>query len=333
MSLMSPVSLSLRHDWRTAEVLALFERPFLDLIYDAQGLQRQYFVSNKIEPATLLSIKTGGCPEDCAYCPQSAHFDTAIEAGKLMPLDTVLTEAARAKAAGATRFCMGAAWRAPKDRDIDTVAAMVAGVRELGLETCVTLGMLTGPQAERLKAAGLDYYNHNLDTSEDFYGAVITTRTYQDRLDTLAHVRRAGINVCCGGIIGLGESLTDRAALLVELANLAQHPESVPINMLTTVEGTPLANATPVDPFDFIRTIAVARIMMPASVIRLSAGRESMSDEMQALCFLAGANSIFLGAKLLTTPNPLPDRDQALFAKLGLTAGVPERRRISSQAG
>jgi biotin synthase len=265
-----------------------------------------------------LSIKTGGCPEDCAYCPQSAKYDAGVKAEKLMSLDAVLAEARAAKAGGATRFCMGAAWREPKDRDMDKVCAMIEGVRDLGMETCVTLGMLTQAQARRLKGAGLDYYNHNLDTSPEFYGEIITTRTYQERLDTLDVVREAGIHVCCGGIVGMGEDVDDRAGMIVALANLPVHPESVPINMLVKVEGTPLADAAAVDPFDFVRAIAVARITMPGSMVRLSAGREDMSEETQALCFLAGANSIFYGPKLLTTPNPGRDRDMALLDKLGL---------------
>ena len=271
--------------------------------------------------STLLSIKTGGCPEDCAYCPQAARYDTGVKAEKLMALDVVLKEAAAAKAGGASRFCMGAAWRSPKDRDIENVCAMVEGVKAMGLETCATLGMLNREQAARLKESGLDYYNHNLDTSPEFYGEIITTRTYEDRLDTLDHVRNAGINVCCGGIVGMGENLADRVGMIATLASLPQHPESVPINMLVQVEGTPLADkVAPLDPLDFVRTIAVARICMPASMVRLSAGREDMSEETQALCFLAGANSIFYGPKLLTTPNPGRDSDMKLLDKLGLRA-------------
>ena len=268
--------------------------------------------------STLLSIKTGGCPEDCAYCPQAARYDTGVDAEKLMSLDAVLAEARAAKAAGASRFCMGAAWRSPKDRDVENVCAMVEGVKALGLETCATLGMLTPGQAKRLKGSGLDYYNHNLDTSPEFYGEIITTRTYQDRLDTLGAVRDAGIHVCCGGIVGMGEGAEDRAGMIATLASLPVHPESVPINMLVQVEGTPLAGERKLDPLEFVRTIAVARITMPKSVVRLSAGREDMSEETQALCFLAGANSIFYGPKLLTTPNPGRDRDMALLDKLGL---------------
>jgi biotin synthase len=278
-----------------------------------------HFDPREVQISTLLSVKTGGCAEDCGYCPQSAHHEAGVKAEKLMAVDDVLAEAKAAKAAGASRFCMGAAWREPKDRDLDDICAMVEGVRELGLETCMTLGMLTRQQAQRLKGSGLDYYNHNLDTSPEFYGQVITTRTYQDRLDTLSHVREAGIHVCCGGIVGMGETREDRVGMVEALANLAEHPESVPINLLVRVEGTPLAEVAPIDQFEFVRTVAVARITMPASVVRLSAGREEMSEEMQALCFIAGANSIFYGPKLLTTPNPEPDRDMQLLAKLGLT--------------
>ncbi len=308
----------IRRDWTRAQIGALFALPFCDLIFRAQTLHRKYFDARQVQISTLLSIKTGGCPEDCAYCPQSARFDTGVAAGKLMSLKTVLDEARAAKTSGATRFCMGAAWREPKDRDLDTVCTMVEGVKEIGLETCVTLGMLTGPQARRLKSAGLDYYNHNLDTSPEYYGDIITTRTYRDRLDTLGQVRDAGIRVCCGGIVGMNESEEDRIGMIHALATLPVHPESVPINMLVRVEGTPLGRAPALAPFDFVRTIAAARICMPASVVRLSAGREEMSDEMQALCFLAGANSIFYGPKLLTTPNPVADRDRALMTELGL---------------
>ncbi len=320
----SSESAAIRHNWTQNEILALFQLPFNDLIYQAQSIHRAHFDPNAVQISTLLSIKTGGCPEDCAYCPQSAHFDTGLKSQKLMPKEAVLAEANRAKSAGATRFCMGAAWRAPKDSDIDEVAELVAEVKSLGLETCATLGMLTRSQAERLKQAGLDYYNHNLDTSESYYGRIITTRTYHDRLDTLVAVREAGMHVCCGGILGLGESLEDRAAMLRTLANLPVHPESVPINGLVRVEGTPLAGAAPIDPLQFVRTIAVARIMMPASFVRLSAGREAMSEELQALCFLAGANSIFYGEKLLTTPNPATDADRDLFERLGLRPLVLE---------
>jgi biotin synthase len=307
-----------RHDWTRAEVRALFELPFPELIFRAQRIHRLHFDPTEVQISTLISIKTGGCPEDCAYCPQSSHYQTSVKAEKLMRLDAVVAEARAAKNAGASRFCMGAAWREPKDRDLDQVCEMVAGVKAIGLETCATLGMLTQRQAQRLKAAGLDYYNHNLDTSPEYYGAIITTRAYQDRLDTLGHVRDAGIHVCCGGIVGMGESAEDRIGMIVTLANLPAHPESVPINMLVKVEGTPLARADALDPIDFVRTIAVARITMPKSVVRLSAGREDMREETQALCFLAGANSIFYGPKLLTTPNPERDRDRRLMGKLGL---------------
>ncbi|GIK81536.1 MAG: biotin synthase BioB [Pseudorhodoplanes sp.] len=309
---------AVRHDWTRAEVASLFALPFPDLLYRAQTVHRAFFDPCEVQVSTLLSIKTGGCPEDCAYCPQSAKYNTGVKAEKLMNVEAVLTEARAAKAAGASRFCMGAAWREPKDRDLDKVCAMIEGVRALGLETCVTLGMLDRAQAQRLKQAGLDYYNHNLDTSPEFYGNIITTRTYQDRLDTLANVRDAGIHVCCGGIVGMGESADDRIGMIATLASLPVHPESVPINMLVQVEGTPLAGAGTLDPFDFVRTVAAARIAMPRSLVRLSAGREEMSDEMQALCFLAGANSIFYGPKLLTTPNPAADRDLQLMERLGL---------------
>ena len=308
----------IRNDWTREEVRALFALPFGDLIFRAQTLHRKYFDAREVQISTLLSIKTGGCPEDCAYCPQSARYDTGVKAEKLMALPVVLTAARAAKDSGASRFCMGAAWREPKDRDVDSVCAMVEGVKALGLETCATLGMLTRDQAERLKHAGLDYYNHNLDTSPDHYGDIITTRTYQERLDTLCHVREAGIHVCCGGIVGMRESKDDRAGLIAALASLRQHPESVPINALVRVEGTPLADSEPLDPLEFVRTVAVARITMPKSVVRLSAGREEMSDEAQALAFLAGANSIFYGPRLLTTPNPAEARDRALMARLGL---------------
>jgi biotin synthase len=313
---------AVRHDWTRAEIQALFDLPFPDLIFHAQRIHRQHFDPREVQISTLLSIKTGGCPEDCAYCPQSAHHDAGVTTGKLMDIAAVVDEARAAKAAGASRFCMGAAWRSPKDRDLDQVCAMVAGVRALGLETCATLGMLTAPQVARLRDAGLDYYNHNLDTSPEFYGEIISTRIYQDRLDTLEHVRAAGIHVCCGGIVGMGEGRQDRIGMIAALASLPAHPESVPINLLVRVEGTPLAGEGALDPFEFVRTVAVARIAMPASVVRLSAGREDMSEETQALCFLAGANSIFHGPKLLTTPNPPRARDIALLDKLGL---VPMR--------
>jgi len=316
-----PVASSLpRNDWTREEVRSLFALPFPELIFRAAQIHRENFDPSEVQISTLLSIKTGGCPEDCAYCPQSAKFETGVKAEKLMDLETVLAEARAAKAGGASRFCMGAAWRSPKDRDLDKVCDMVEAVKALGMETCVTLGMLTGEQARQLKTCGLDYYNHNLDTSPEFYGEIITTRAYQDRLDTLEHVRAAGINVCCGGIVGMGEKLEDRVGMIATLASLATHPESVPINMLVRVEGTPLADTGTLDPLDFVRTIAVARITMPSSMVRLSAGREDMSEETQALCFLAGANSIFYGPKLLTTPNPGRDRDMALLDKLGLRA-------------
>ena len=314
----SPVPGAPRHDWSPAAVEALFALPFGDLIFRAQTVHRCHFDANRVQMSTLLSIKTGGCPEDCAYCPQSARHDTGLKAEKLMAVDAVLAEAERAQAAGATRYCMGAAWRSPKDHDLDQVCAMVAGVKGLGMETCVTLGMLSAAQAARLADAGLDYYNHNLDTSAAFYGEIITTRTYRDRLDTLAHVRDAGIRVCCGGIVGMGEVRRDRADMIATLASLPAHPESVPINLLVRIEGTPLDGAAALDPFEFVRTVAAARITMPHSVVRLSAGRERMSDEMQALAFLAGANSVFVGPELLTTGNPARERDVALFARLGI---------------
>ena len=309
-----------RHDWTREQVRALFALPFPELMFRAAQVHRDNFDPSEVQISTLLSIKTGGCPEDCAYCPQSAKFNTGVKAEKLMDLDVVLAEARAAKTAGASRFCMGAAWRSPKKRDLDKVCEMVKSVKALGMETCVTLGMLTSDQARQLKHCGLDYYNHNLDTSPEYYGEIITTRTYQDRLDTLEHVRGAGIHVCCGGIVGMGEGIEDRIGMIAALASLPVHPESVPINMLVRVKGTPLADAQILDPFDFVRTIAVARMCMPASVVRLSAGREDMSEETQALCFLAGANSIFYGPKLLTTPNPGRDRDMALLDRLGLRA-------------
>jgi len=309
---------TVRHDWTREEVRALFALPFPDLMFRAQTVHRMYFDPREVQVSTLLSIKTGGCPEDCGYCPQSAQHDTGLSASKLMEVEKVLAEARAAKESGATRFCMGAAWRSPKDRDLETVCAMVEGVKALGMESCATLGMLTAAQAQRLKHAGLDYYNHNLDTSPEFYGSIITTRTFADRLDTLASVREAGINVCCGGIVGMGEGAEDRVGMISALATLPAHPESVPINMLVQVEGTPLKGAAKLDQLDFVRTIAVARITMPRSMVRLSAGREEMSDEIQAMCFLAGANSIFYGAKLLTTANPGEDHDKTLFDRLGL---------------
>ena len=322
---MSNSEQSLRHDWRVEEVEALYAMPFADLMYQAQTIHRQNFDPNEVQVSTLLSIKTGGCAEDCGYCPQSAHHESAVKAEPLMPLDKVLENAAKAKETGASRFCMGAAWRNLKDRDLERVAAMVTGVKDLGLETCVTLGMLEAHQAKRLKEAGLDYYNHNLDTSPEFYGDIIGTRTYQDRLDTLSYVRDADINVCSGGIVGLGESSKDRAGLLMSLANMPSHPESVPINLLVQVEGTPLDGIDNLDPLTFVRTVAVARIMMPKSHVRLSAGREHMSDELQAMCFLAGANSIFYGEKLLTTDNPDTEHDQQLFDRLGINTLASEQ--------
>lgn len=312
----------MRYDWTQAEIEALFELPFNDLLFRAQTVHREHFDPNEVQVSTLLSIKTGGCPEDCKYCPQSASFDTPVKAEKLMDTDAVVVEARKARAAGATRFCMGAAWRSPKERDMPKVVKMIEDVKALGLETCMTLGMLDEGQALRLKDAGLDYYNHNLDSSEEFYKEIITTRSYQDRLDTLANVRKAGMSVCCGGIVGMGEKRKDRAGLLGQLASMNPHPESVPINLLVQVEGTALNTAlqgeAAVDEFEFVRTIAVARILMPKSHVRLSAGREEMAETMQALCFMAGANSIFYGEKLLTTANPETNSDMQLFAKLGL---------------
>jgi len=309
-----------RNDWSLAEVQALFALPFMDLIYQAQQVHRRHHLPNTVQISTLLSIKTGACPEDCAYCPQSVRYDTGLPAEELLELAAVLERARAAKAAGATRFCMGAAYRSPKPKDLRKVVAMIREVKSLGLETCATLGMVTPAQALELKTAGLDYYNHNLDTSPDYYEKIITTRTYQDRLDTLEAVRNAGMSVCCGGIVGMGEEPEDRAALLHTLATLPQHPQSVPINQLVRVAGTPLAEAAALDPFDFVRTIAVARILMPRSHVRLSAGRSDFSDELQALCFMAGANSIFYGEKLLTTGNPDTALDRRLFARLGIVA-------------
>ena len=307
-----------RHDWQRKQVADLFALPFNDLLFKAQSVHRQFFDPNKVQVSTLCSIKTGACPEDCKYCPQSVRYDTGLEQQQLMQVNEVIDSAKAAKASGATRFCMGAAWRSPKDRDMTAVTAMVKGVKALGLETCMTLGMLSNEQAQSLAEAGLDYYNHNLDTSPEFYGNIITTRTYQDRLNTLANVRNAGMKVCCGGIVGMGEDESDRVGLLLQLANLPQHPESVPINLLVKVAGTPLAEIDDLDTFDFIRTIAVARIMMPKSHVRLSAGREQMNDELQALAFFAGANSLFYGEKLLTTGNPQADKDQQLFQRLDI---------------
>lgn len=309
---------NLRHDWQREEIEALFALPFNDLLFQAQTIHRQHFDANKVQVSTLLSIKTGACPEDCKYCPQSAHYRTDVDRERLLAVEKVLQEAEAAKQQGASRFCMGAAWRNPKDRDMPYVIAMIEGVKKLGLETCMTLGMLSAEQAQVLKQAGLDYYNHNLDTSPEFYGEIISTRTYQDRLQTLSHVRDAGMKVCAGGIVGMGESRRDRAGLLQQLANLPKHPESVPVNMLVKVKGTPFAELDDLDPFEFVRSIAVARILMPQSFVRLSAGRETMNDELQALCFMAGANSIFYGERLLTTPNPEANKDQQLFERLGI---------------
>lgn len=309
---------SIRNDWKIEEVESLLAQPFNDLIFQAHSIHREVFNPNEVQVSTLLSIKTGACPEDCSYCSQSARNDTATEPERLLPLEEVIESAKKAKQTGATRFCMGAAWRNPTDKSLDRVIEMVKAVKAMGMETCVTLGMLTEKQTERLKQAGLDYYNHNLDTSPEFYGEIITTRSYQDRLDTLEYVRKAGINVCSGGILGMGETSRDRARLLQQLANLPKHPESVPINDLVQVEGTPLAGVDKLDPFDFIRMVAAARIMMPLSYVRLSAGRTEMNDEMQALCFFAGANSMFYGDRLLTTDNPDENHDQQLFNRLGI---------------
>ncbi|WP_412525206.1 biotin synthase BioB [Burkholderia lata] len=313
-----PVAAPVSQRWRVADVVALFELPFNDLLFRAQQVHREHFDANAVQLSTLLSIKTGGCEEDCGYCSQSSHHDTGLKAEKLMDVDAVLDAARAAKANGASRFCMGAAWRNPKERHMPALTEMVRGVKELGLETCMTLGMLEDEQAKELASAGLDYYNHNLDTSPEFYGQVISTRTYQDRLDTLDRVRDAGINVCCGGIIGMGESRRERAGLISQLANLNPYPDSVPINNLVAIEGTPLEGTAPLDPFEFVRTIAVARITMPKAVVRLSAGREQLDDGLQAMCFLAGANSMFYGDQLLTTSNPQSQKDRALFERLGI---------------
>ena len=330
---MNQPSQDIRHNWSRAEVHLLFELSFNDLLFRAHTTHRTRFNPAEVQISTLMSIKTGACPEDCKYCPQSIRYNTGLEREALAPLESVLEAAKAAKASGASRFCMGAAWRSPKDRDLDRVIEMVKGVRDLGMETCVTLGMLKADQAKRLKEAGLDYYNHNLDSSREYYKQVITTRSYDDRLETLENVRQAGLNVCCGGIVGMGESRDDRAGLMVELANLPEHPQSVPINNLVQVKGTPLDGTEAIDPLEFVRTIAVARIMMPASVVRLSAGRNEMSDEMQALCFFAGANSIFYGEKLLTTDNPEAAADMALLDRLGIrptgTAGEPMPESVS----
>jgi biotin synthase len=313
---------SVRHDWQPTEVKQIFEQPLNDLLFTAHSIHRQHFDANAVQLSTLLNIKTGGCSEDCSYCSQSARHDTAVPAEPILDTEAVLTAARKAKAAGATRFCMGAAWRSPRDEDLDAVLMLIDAVKDLGMETCVTLGMLQRDQAQRLSDAGLDYYNHNLDTSPEFYGNIVSTHTYQDRLDTLRYVRDAGMNVCCGGIVGMGETNADRAELLRTLANLPQHPESVPINLLVKVPGTPLSDAPETESFDVIRTVATARILMPRSYVRLSAGRTDMTDEAQALCFFAGANSIFYGEQLLTTPNPLADQDRILFDKLGLSAAA-----------
>jgi biotin synthase len=306
--------------WRVADVVALYELPFNDLLYRAQQVHREHFDGNTVQLSTLLSIKTGGCEEDCKYCSQSSHYDTGLKAEKLMDVDAVLQAARAAKENGATRFCMGAAWRSPKERHLEPIKEMIRGVKAMGMETCMTLGMLEEQQAKALREAGLDYYNHNLDTSPEFYGQIISTRSYQERLDTLEHVRDAGINVCCGGIIGMGESRRERAGLIAQLANMEPYPESVPINNLVPVEGTPLGDVEPIDPFEFVRTIAVARITMPRAVVRLSAGRQQMDDALQALCFLAGANSMFYGDQLLTTGNPQAQADRKLLARLGMHA-------------
>ncbi|MAY13760.1 MAG: biotin synthase BioB [Oceanospirillaceae bacterium] len=320
MSLSAEKAQDIRHNWTVDEAQALLSLPFNDLLFRAQTMHRRYFNPNEVQVSTLLSIKTGACPEDCAYCPQSARYDTGLEKEKLLEVQAVIEKAKAAKAAGSDRFCMGAAWRSPRKKDMPYVLAMVKGVKELGLETCMTLGMLDEEQSQQLAAAGLDYYNHNLDTSPEYYGEIITTRTYSDRLDTLANVRNAGMKVCSGGILGMGESTQDRAGLLVQLANLPTQPDSVPINQLVKVAGTPLESEQDLDPLDFVRVIAAARIMMPASHVRLSAGREQMSEEMQTMCFFAGANSIFYGECLLTTPNPAANKDQALFRKLGINS-------------
>ena len=334
MTALNPAALgTVRHDWTLAQVQALLELPLLDLLLHAQRVHREHHAPNTVQMSTLLSVKTGACPEDCAYCSQSVRYDTGLERESLMEVAAVRESAARAKAAGATRFCMGAAYRSPKAKDLKVIAAMIREVRALGMETCATLGMLTPEQARELKDAGLDYYNHNLDTSPEFYGEIITTRTYQDRLDTLDAVRGANLKVCCGGILGLGESPSDRAGLLLTLANLPEHPESVPINQLVKIEGTPLADSAPLDPFEFVRAIAVARLLMPRAYVRLSAGRQSMSDELQALCFMAGANSIFYGERLLTTGNPDVERDRRLFERLGLKAEAGAAETDEAAAG
>ena len=324
-----PMQDALRHDWSRPEIKALFELPFMDLVFKAQSVHRAHFDPNQVQMSTLLSIKTGACPEDCKYCPQSGHYNTGLEKERLLALEKILEQARQARDNGASRFCMGAAWKNPSARDFPHVLEIVREVRSLGMETCMTLGALTQEQADELAEAGLDYYNHNLDTSPEYYSSIITTRTFQDRLDTLDRVRNSGMKVCAGGIVGMGESANDRVGLLQQLANMPAHPESVPINMLVKVKGTPLDNVEDLDPFEFIRTIAVARILMPKSYVRLSAGRQSMNDQTQALCFLAGANSIFYGEKLLTTPLPEESSDLALFARLGMR---PEQRVVPNQA-
>jgi len=323
---------TVRHDWSKQDIATLFDLPFNDLLFQAHSLHRDIFDPNQVQVSTLLSIKTGACPEDCGYCSQSARNEAEIEPERLLPLDEVIEKAGIAKNNGASRFCMGAAWRNPTDKNLDRVIEMIEAVNAMGLETCVTLGMLTANQTQKLKTAGLDYYNHNLDTSPEYYGDIITTRSYQDRLNTLEHVRDAGINVCCGGIVGMGETKTDRVSLLQQLANLPEHPESVPINMLVQVEGTPLNGVEKIEALDFVRTIAVARILMPKSVVRLSAGRTEMSDEQQALCFFAGANSIFYGDKLLTTSNPDENQDRQLFDRLGINVADKTSRELDTAA-
>ncbi|MCW8933099.1 MAG: biotin synthase BioB [Gammaproteobacteria bacterium] len=330
---MTQVNTQIRHDWSLQEIKDLLEKPFNDLLFEAHSLHRQFHAQNEVQISSLLSIKTGACPEDCGYCSQSAKYNTELERERLLPLDEVIEKAKIAKSNGSSRFCMGAAWRNPTDKNLDKVIEMITAVKEVGMQTCVTLGMLSDQQSQRLKDAGLDYYNHNLDTSPEFYGNVITTRTFQDRLDTLQHVREKGINVCSGGILGMGETETDRASMLQQLANMPQHPESVPINMLVQIEGTPLFGANGIDGIEFVRSIAAARIVMPESQVRLSAGRHEMSDEMQAMCFFAGANSIFYGDKLLTTENCETNDDMALFKRLGIKPGaVKESELLKAEA-
>jgi len=325
---MTQANTQIRHDWSLQEIKDLLQKPFNDLLFEAQSLHRQFHAQNEVQISSLLSIKTGACPEDCGYCSQSAKHNTELERERLLPLDEVIEKAKIAKSNGSSRFCMGAAWRNPTDKNLDKVIEMITAVKEVGMQTCVTLGMLSDQQSQRLKDAGLDYYNHNLDTSPEFYGNVITTRTFQDRLDTLQHVRDKGINVCSGGILGMGENETDRASMLQQLANMPQHPESVPINMLVQIEGTPLFGANGIDSIEFVRSIAAARILMPESQVRLSAGRHEMTDEMQAMCFFAGANSIFYGDKLLTTENCETNDDMALFARLGIKPSTVEENEL-----